>query len=438
MSQVLVVEDSATQAEQITLTLRAAGFAVEVAADAESALACCAAAAFDVVLSDIVMPGKSGYELCHELKQREHTRDLPIILMTTLNDPMAIIDALVCGAENFITKPYEADYLVGRINDVIATRERRRGRRLVTETEIAFLGKRFVINSDKEQILNLLVSTFEDIVRANRGLEESHAALREADRELQLHSRQLARSNRDLEAFVFTVSHDLKEPLRGVEGFSRILQQDYASALDEAGTRYLGFVCDSAKRMRQLIDDLLAFSRVGRQHSRPTAVALGPLVQDVLGAIRFSIDDAKATVRVATELPTVIGYRVLLSELFSNLLGNAIKYRRRDIAPEIVITARSLDDGGVEIAVADNGIGVPVQYREKVFGLFQRLHQRDEYPGTGVGLALCKRIVEQHAGTIGLEETAGGGCTVRLTLRHPEPMTTADETVGGAPAADQT
>jgi two-component system sensor histidine kinase/response regulator len=431
MRQVLVVEDSATQAQQVAFTLRAAGFAVEVAADAESALARCAAASFDVVLSDIVMPGKSGYELCRDLKQSEHSRDLPIILMTTLHDPMAIIDALACGAENFITKPYEADYLVGRVNDVIAMRQRRRGRRLVTETEIAFLGKRFVINSDKEQILNLLVSTFEDIVRANRGLEESRAALRDADRELEFHSRQLARSNRDLEAFVCTVSHDLKEPLRGVEGFSRILQQDYASALDEEGQRYLGFVRDSALRMRQLIDDLLAFSRVGQQQSRPNAVALGPLVQDVLGAIRFSIDDAKATVSVATELPTVVGYRVLLSELFSNLLGNAIKYRRCDVPPEIVIAARSLD-GGVEIVVADNGIGVPVQYREKVFGLFQRLHQRDEYPGTGVGLALCKRIVEEHAGTIGLEETAGGGCTVRLTLRHPEPRTTADETVAGA------
>jgi light-regulated signal transduction histidine kinase (bacteriophytochrome) len=118
-----------------------------------------------------------------------------------------------------------------------------------------------------------------------------------------------------------------------------------------------------------------------------------------------------------------------LSELFSNLLGNAVKCRRRDVPPAVVITARSLDDEGVEIVVADNGIGVAAEYREKVFGLFQRLHQRDEYPGTGVGLALCKRIVEQHAGTIGLEETAGGGCTVRLTLRHPEPMATADEIV---------
>jgi two-component system sensor histidine kinase/response regulator len=432
MKRVLVVEDSATQAQQLTLTLRAAGFAVEVAHDAEDALARCAAASFDVILSDIVMPGKSGYELCRELREREPSRDLPVILMTTLSDPMAIIDALACGAENFITKPYEADYLVGRINDVIATRQRRSGRRLVTETEIAFLGKRFVINSDKEQILNLLVSTFEDIVRTNRGLEQSHAALREADRQLELHSRQLARSNRELEAFVCSVSHDLKEPLRGVEGFSRILQQDYASVLDGEGQRYLGLVHGSAIRMGQLIDDLLAFSRVGRQHSRPSAVALGPLVEDVLGIVRFSIDDARATVSVTGELPTVSAYRVLLSELFANLLGNAIKYRRRDTAPHIEITGRALDDGGVEIAVADNGIGVPVQHREKVFGIFQRLHHRDEYPGTGIGLALCKRIVEEHGGVIGLEETPGGGCTVRLTLRQPESMMATGEAVPGA------
>jgi signal transduction histidine kinase len=430
--RLLVVEDSATQAEQLTLTLRGAGYTVEVARDAEDALMRCAAASFDAVLSDIVMPGKSGYDLCRELKERDHTRDVPVILMTTLNNPMAIIDALACGAENFVTKPYDAEYLIGRISDVIANRQRRKGRRMTTETEIAFLGKRFVINSDKEQILNLLVSTFEDIVRTNRGLEESHATLRAVDHQLQLHSRQLARSNRELEAFVCTVSHDLKEPLRGVEGFSRILQEDYASALDEEGRRYLGLVRDSAVRMRQLIDDLLAFSRVGRQHSTPVPVGLEPLVRDVLAAIHFSIEDAKAVVDVEGELPTVVGYQVLLRELFANLLVNAIKYRRPNVAPRIVVGSRPLDDGAVELTVADNGIGVPAQYREKVFELFQRLHQRDEYPGTGVGLALCKRIVEEHCGTIGLEETAGGGCTVRLTLRRPEPLPAVNETAAGA------
>jgi two-component system sensor histidine kinase/response regulator len=425
--RILVVEDSATQAEELALVLREAGFEVEAACDADDALARCTAADFDVVLSDIMMPGKSGYDLCRELKERAATRDVPIILMTTLNDPMAIIDALSCGAENFITKPYARDYLLGRIADVVANRRRRSGRRLITETEIAFLGKRFVINSDKEQILNLLVSTFEDIVRTNRCLEESHAALRHADAQLQLHSRQLARSNRELEAFVCTVSHDLREPLRGIEGFSRILEQDHGQALDDDGRRYLGLVRGSAARMRQLIDDLLAFARVGRQHSRVTEVVLGPLVQDVLEAIHFSIAEVEATVQVAGELPSVVGYRVLLRELLLNLVDNAIKYRRPDTPPRIVIAGRRLEGSAVELTVADNGIGVAAPYREQVFGLFQRLHQRDEYPGTGVGLALCKRIVEEHGGTIALEETAGGGCTVRLTLRPPDPVVTVDE-----------
>ena len=416
MTYILAVEDSPTQAEQLASILRSESFEVEIAVDGAQGLARCKVKQFDLVLSDIVMPGLSGYELCRAIKDDPAISDVPVILLTTLNDPMAIIDALACGAENFITKPYEPQYLIGRVKDVLANKRKRSGRRLTTETEIAFLGKRFTINSDKEQILNLLVSTFEDIVRTNRGLEESQAALEKADRQLQAHSAQLARSNKELEAFVYTVSHDLKEPLRGIEAFSRILQEEHDAALSEEGKRCLGIVVDSAVRMRQLIDDLLAFSRVGRPQSQPAPVDLPSLIQEVIAALRFSIDEAAATIEVAPAAATVIGHGVLLRELFANLVGNALKYRRPDRPPHVRIDFQPVDGRGFELTIADNGIGVPPEYREQVFGLFQRLHSRDAYPGTGVGLALCKRIVEQHGGTIALEETSGGGCTVRLGL----------------------
>ncbi len=417
MTRILVVEDSRTQAEQLRVILEDAGFEVAVAGDGLQGLRRASAAPVDLVLSDVMMPELSGYELCRRLKADPKTAEVPVILLTTLSEPMAIVEALACGAENFIMKPYDADYLVGRVRDVLASRGRRGRRRVTAEAEIVFLGKRITINSEKEQILDLLVSTFEDIVRANRELEASQAALRAADAKLREHGEQLARTNKELEAFTYTVSHDLKEPLRGIEAFNRILIDEYAAALDDQGRHYLEVVGESAVRLRTLIDDLLAFCRVGRQQMAPGPVDLGAIVRETLGALRFSIDEARASVIVSPELPTIVGHAVLMRELFGNLVGNSLKYRRPDVAPRIEIGCRRPDGATVEISIADNGIGVPSEQRERVFGLFQRLHTRERYPGTGVGLALCKRIVEEHRGAIALDDTPGGGCTVRVALR---------------------
>jgi len=419
MTRVLIVEDSRTQAVELQFILETAGFTVGVATDGRQGVTRASSLEFDLVLSDVLMPELTGYELCRALKANPATVHIPVILLTTLNDPMAIVDALACGAENFIIKPFDADYLVGRVRDVLANQERRGKRRVAAEAEIVFLGKRITINSDKEQILDLLVSTFEDIVRGNRELEASQAALREADTKLREHSEQLARTNRELEAFTYTVSHDLKEPLRGIEALNRILQEEYASALDDQGRHYLDVVGESAVRLRTLIDDLLTFCRVGRQQMPPDRVDLDALMREVLATLHFSIDEAHASVLVAPDLPTINGHLVLLRELFVNLVGNALKYRRPDVAPQIQMGCRRIDPGTVQLDIADNGIGVPAEHRDRVFGLFQRLHGREDYPGTGVGLALCKRIVEEHRGSIQLDETPGGGCTVRFTLRSP-------------------
>jgi signal transduction histidine kinase len=420
MSRVLVVEDSPTQAAQLEMILAGAGFAVEIARDGQEGCERCAAARFDLVLSDVLMPRLTGFELCRKLKADPATCDVPVILLTTLADPADIIEALACGAENFINKPYDAEYLLGRVDRVLASARMRAGRPPSAEAEILFLGERITIGSPKEQILDLLVSSLEDSIRANRKLQASQAAVENADREIRAQHEQLVRVNKELEAFAYTVSHDLKEPLRGIEALSGLLLEDCAPALDEQGSRYLHLVRDSALRMRQLIDDLLAFSRVGRHGTSAVRVDLRAVVTGVLATLRFSLDEAGATVALPPDAAAAVGYPTLLQQLFANLLGNALKYRRPAVAPCITIAWRALDDGAVEVAVADDGIGVPSEHREWVFGLFQRLHRREEFPGTGVGLAICKRIVEEHDGTIGLEETPGGGCTVRFTLRRSD------------------
>jgi PAS domain S-box-containing protein len=186
MTKILVVEDSPTQSEELRLILEARGFTVETSPDGEQALERLARSAFDLIISDIMMPGISGYELCRRVKSDPATRDVPVVLLTTLSDPLDIIQGLECGADNFVTKPYDPGYLVGRLKGVLENRRLRAEGRIKVGVEILFLGRKFTITSDKEQILDLLMATFEDIVRTNRELQASEEALRESERRTRL------------------------------------------------------------------------------------------------------------------------------------------------------------------------------------------------------------------------------------------------------------
>ncbi|HLY33495.1 MAG TPA: ATP-binding protein [Jatrophihabitantaceae bacterium] len=226
---------------------------------------------------------------------------------------------------------------------------------------------------------------------------------------------ELARSNADLEQFAYVASHDLSEPLRKVSNFCQLLERQYANELDERAKQYIGFAVDGAKRMQVLIEDLLALSRVGRTTDRFVPVDTGVALDQALANLEARIAESGAGVG-RSDLPTVSGDPALLTALFENLVGNSIKYRGVD-PPLIVVTAvRNPAVSGWEFAVRDNGIGIDPQYRERIFAIFQRLHLRDKYGGTGIGLALCRKIVEFHGGRIWLDSSAGAGATFRFTI----------------------
>lgn len=240
----------------------------------------------------------------------------------------------------------------------------------------------------------------------------------EINRRLDRQARDLERSNRDLEQFAYVASHDLQEPLRKVSSFCQLLARRYGGQLDERADSYIEFAVDGASRMQRLINDLLAFSRVGRTTEALTPVDLG----EVAAAVAEQVEtDVEGTVTVG-ELPTVTGDATLLRQLLVNLIGNGLKFHRDGVAPEVTVSARPVADGW-EIAVADNGIGVEPEYADKVFVIFQRLHGRDAYPGTGIGLSLAKKIVEFHGGAIRLDSSGGPGTTVRFTLPVEKPST---------------
>ncbi|TKK85435.1 HAMP domain-containing protein [Herbidospora galbida] len=225
---------------------------------------------------------------------------------------------------------------------------------------------------------------------------------------------ELKRSNSELEQFAYVASHDLQEPLRKVSSFSQMLEQRYGDQLDDRAKQYIKFAVDGAKRMQLLINDLLDFSRVGRVTGDRVPTSTTEALQTALDNLGARIEDTGATV-VHDDLPVVSGNKLLLTQLFQNLIGNAIKFRSEE-PPKIVVTAER-KDGMWEFACSDNGIGVDAKYADRIFLIFQRLHPRDVYPGTGIGLALCRKIVEYHGGRIWLEESPDHkGTTFRWTL----------------------
>ena len=226
---------------------------------------------------------------------------------------------------------------------------------------------------------------------------------------------ELQRSNAEFQQFSYAVSHDLQEPLRGVINFLTLLDRRHRKDLAEDAQEYIRYAVEGAKRMSDMIHDLLEFSRVQTQVSEPKLVESGDLVRVALANLSAAIDEAQAKVSVAANLPTVLGSRTQLTRVFQNLIGNAIKYRAPDRPPEIAVTVEDLQGKWV-FSVADNGIGIDPAFHDRIFGVFQRLHTREEYGGTGIGLALVKRIVEQHGGRIWLESRPDEGCTFKFSL----------------------
>ncbi|GAA3309560.1 hypothetical protein GCM10020295_74520 [Streptomyces cinereospinus] len=226
----------------------------------------------------------------------------------------------------------------------------------------------------------------------------------------------LQRSNTELEQFAYVASHDLQEPLRKVSSFTQLLQRRYGGQLDERADQYIAFAVDGANRMQVLINDLLAFSRVGRVLNDHEEVALEDVVGRTLDNLSVAIEESGAEI-THDPLPKAVGDATQLGMLWQNLLSNSIKFRRPDRSPDIRISVTDPGDGGLwEFAVTDNGIGIDREFQEKVFVLFQRLHTRDAYPGTGIGLAMCKKVVEFHGGTIRIDPAYTAGTRVVFTL----------------------
>jgi DNA-binding response OmpR family regulator len=383
--RILAVDDSPTYLNELSIALVGEGYDVVLARSGEEALELLAVQPVDCILLDLIMPGLSGTETCRRIKATPITRDIPLIMVTAMQEREAMIDALASGADDYIAKSAELEVLKARLRAQL--------RRKQFEDE----NRRM-----REELLQRDYEAAE--ARAAQALAEARAEL----------TSELERKNRELEAFSYSVSHDLRAPLRSIDGFSQALLEDYAPQLDAEGRNHLNRIRSGAQRMGELIDDLLALSRVSRAELHSTRIDLGALAESVLAELRRNAPNRDVEVSVEPALMADADRRLMLVAL-ENLLGNAWKFTGKRDGARIVVGKAQVEHESA-FFVRDNGAGFDMRYSNKLFSPFQRLHSPDDFAGTGIGLATVYRVIDRHGGRVWAESAPGEGATFYFTL----------------------
>ncbi len=391
----LVVDDSPTYLDKIALELEKDGYKCERAASGEECLRKLAAKPFDCVILDLIMPGMDGIAVCRRISEmrRSMPDPLAVLMLTAQESKEDLTRALEAGADDFVGKSSDMTVLKGRIR--------------------ALLRRNFYLEENRKIIEELKAKELE-AVRARIEKEAAQARATLAQK-LEVTNKELEAANKELEAFSYSVSHDLRAPLRHIDGFADLLKQHAAGNLDEKGIRYLRTICESAKQMGVLIDDLLAFSRMGRTELQRGSVDLSRLVKEVLEGLRQDLHGRNIAWEIAL-LPTVQGDAAMLRQVLMNVIGNAVKYTRHRDQARIAIGCTDGKPDEAVLFVRDNGAGFDMQYVHKLFGVFQRLHSANEFEGTGIGLAHVRRIIARHGGRTWAEGQVEGGATFYFSL----------------------
>lgn len=367
---------------------------------------------FALILMDVKMPNLNGFETASLIYQREKLRHIPIIFITANNyGDEQIFKGYMSGAVDYIYKPINPDLLRAKVG-VFIDLYKKNHRLLAQEQKLVAINK------------NLEMEVSERIVSEEKVKELNHKLIENIER--------LESANRDLDRFAFMASHDLQEPLRKMIMFSDRLYYKYKDQLDDEGRLFISRIQHAGERMQALIKDILLFSKTSIEKPVFIDTDLNHVLNDVLADMEISISDKKAKIE-AEHLPMLFVNPVLMRPLFHNLISNAIKYSKKDVDPVVKIysefsTAQNSNSKNevknkyCRIYVEDNGIGFEQKYSEQIFGMFKRLHMHSEFEGTGIGLALCKKIVEEHNGFITARSKINEGSVFIISLPVQQPV----------------
>jgi signal transduction histidine kinase len=439
--KILIVEDSALQAEMLKRMLNAEGFSVIVANDGAEGLTKAKKLKPDLVISDINMPVMNGFDLCRFLKNDKDTLGISVILLTSLSVPNDVVSALESGADNFIVKPYDRKLLLSRIDNIFLNRELQKHSQSQTGVEIHFAGKKYIITSEKKQILDLLISTYENAVHKNTELIEVQKKLEILNEELEQKvlkvqilneelnlrrleaedARNLAESASKIKTeFLANMSHGLRTPLNSINGFSEVLSDETFGPLNDKQKKYINNVLTSGKHLLLLINQILDMAKVESGKMKLTLTVLP--IKNLLYEISLLVEDMinkknlQMILEIDDDLPDIDGDDLKIKEIIYNLISNAVKFTME--GGKIGIRAKR-SGSVVEVEVWDNGIGIAEENKEKIFEGFFRVDTPYSRitEGTGLGLPLARKLVELHGGILTVEsEGLSKGTLVRFTL----------------------
>jgi len=371
-SKILIVDDKEENLYALRDALREADAEIITATSSIEGLKATLNHEFALIILDVQMPEMDGYELAEAIRSQKQTEKVPITFMSA-----------VYSTDYYVFKGYQS----GAVD--------------------------FIVNPVDPQVIVNKVKVFVDLDQQKRELAASLKKQQSLNDRLAETVAELKRSNKELEQFAYVASHDLQEPLRMVISYVNLLERRYKGKLDADADDFIGFATDGALRMHTLINDLLEFSRVGTKVKPFKVLETKDILTQVLSDLRLVVRESGAEVTRDT-LPRVMADSSQLKQLFQNLISNAIKFRG-EAPPRIHITAEE-KNGECVFSVRDNGIGIAAEYHDRIFVIFQRLHGRTDYSGNGIGLAVCKKIVERHGGRIWMESREGVGTTFYFTI----------------------
>jgi two-component system sensor histidine kinase/response regulator len=358
--EILVIDDTPDNLRLLSAILTRKNYEVRKALNSHQAIASVKADAPDLILLDIKMPEVNGYEICIRLKQDPTTQDIPIIFISALDDALDKVQAFAVGGVDYITKPFQEAEVLARI--------------------------------------------------------ENQLKIQDLQRQLKAQNQELLRSNQELDQFAHIVSHDLQQPLQSIMGYAKILTMQSPELNQSPAKDHIDNILKAGDRMQRLVKNILNYAQLNENRDEFTEVSLEAVIDQVLSNLDQAIQTRNAHISYQN-LPILLGDEVQLVQLFQNLISNAIKFILPQTSPVIEITATPQDSGQWLLAVKDNGIGIPPEHLSSVFDNFRRLHKTDDvYPGNGIGLAICKKIVEKHGGRIWVESQVGEGTTFYFYL----------------------